>query len=209
MTSAFSFALAGLFGLSACTVGGSKGVGVENARLRTELAETQRQVAALNAQREELLTKLAEANNARQAALTPEVLASLPRVAGVRIGSLSGLAPSDRALAATRADIYVEPFDGRDRFVQIVGTLSVEVVAMGQVAEGKEPPRVLASQVLTPAQVRDAYRSGFTGTHYSVELPFSPPITERKGTLLLRVRFTDALSGREFAAEKAIELGKN
>lgn len=209
MTSAFSVALITLLWVSGCTVGGSKGVGVENARLRTELAETQKQVAALNAEREELLTKLAEANSARQAALTPDVLAALPRVAGVRIGSLSGLAPSDRALAATRADIYVEPFDGRDRFVQIVGTLSVEAVVMGRAADGKEPPRVLASQMLTPAQVRDAYRSGFTGTHYSVELPFSPAMAERKGTLLLRVRFADALSGREFAAEKIIELGKN
>lgn len=208
MTPVFSFAVVAMLGLSGCTVGGSKGVGVENARLRTELIESQKQIAALTAQREELATKLSEANGAREAAFTPEVLAALPRMAGVRIGSLSGLTPSDRATPATRADIYIEPFDGRDRFVQVVGTLSVEAVSLGRAADGKESRRVLASQVLKPAQLRDAYRSGFTGTHYSVELPLSPPLAERTETLL-RVRFADALSGREFTAEKIIEPKKN
>ncbi len=201
--------MASLLLASGCTVGGSKGVGAENTRLRAELIESQRQVAALTAQREELATKLAEANRAREAALAPDVLAALPRVAGVRIGSLSGFSPSDRALPATRVDIYVEPYDGRDRFVQIVGSLSVEAVALGSAGDSNQPPRVLASQVLTAGQVRDAYRSGITGTHYSTELPLTPALAQRTGTLMLRVRFADALSGREFTAEKIVELGKN
>jgi len=191
--------------LSACTIGGSTGVGVENNRLRDELAAAKAQITQLSAQRDELTTKLALFERARAGAIPFDILSAMPAPAGIRIGSLSGIHPADRATPATRVDLYIEPFDGRDRFIQIVGTLSVEIDALAPVAD-RTPPRSLASVTLTPSQVRDAYRAGFTGTHYSVELTLNTPLNTREGSLAMRVRFNDAISGREFKAERVVDL---
>jgi hypothetical protein len=211
---AASGALAGLVSCGSITVGGSKGVSTVNDELRRKVASLETENARLIAQRDELTAKLAESERSRTSALPEDVLAAIPRCAGVEIGSLSGPMPEANGQMPGFV-AYIEPFDGRRRFVQIVGTLRVEAVLLppqtseNPASQAAAPePRVLARATLTPAQLREAYRSGLTGTHYTVDLPITGPagpasaIDLRGASVLFRATFEDALTGRVHEADR-------
>lgn len=184
-------------------MGGGSSASAENDRLRRERLELQARVADLEAQRDELRAKLAEAG--RGGPLPPEALEALPRIASVEIDALSGARPAGQAGPITGVEVALRPLDGRRRFVQAVGTLVVEADLLPPAGVSDAPRRVL-SRTLGPAELREAYRSGIAGTRYSVELPAEPPITARSGTLVVRVELRDALTGESHRAELARPL---
>lgn len=183
-------------GCSSPTIGGKKGFATANDELRRRVVELEDQNRLLASQRDELSVKLAEEQRVREGLVTADVLAAIPRCAGIEIDSLSGIDPLDPSKPATGLILYVEPFDGERRFVQLVGTVRVEALELSEPA-GTVEPRRIAGAALTPPQVRGAYRSGITGTHYEIplKLPDSESARIRASTLLLRVQFDDAITG--------------
>lgn len=189
--------------LVGCRVGGG-GIEAENDRLRRERHDLGERLAALEADRQELLAKVHELNRTREAALSPDVLDALPRIAGIEIDALSGLLPAEPGRDADSVAVYVRTLDGRRRFTQAVGTLVVRVELLPPVSQS-EPGRS-STLTLSPGQVREAYRSGLTGTHYTVELPLAVPASDRRGTLVVRAELADALTGAVHKAHLAREL---
>jgi hypothetical protein len=183
--------------LGAC---GVKDFENENDRLRRLTLEQEGLIRALRAESSEYKAKLAEANLAREAALDPDILEAIPRCAGIGIDELSGLhLPRPGEDVIPKVVIYVDPFDGRDRFIQIVGTLTVDAIIAG--ATGDAAP-LIVSTTLGPADVRDAYRAAvLTGYYYLVELPVEASAIPPEGTVTLRARFADALTGEAHDAE--------
>ncbi len=59
---------------------------------------------------------------------------------------------------------------------------------------------------LNPVEVRDAYRSGITGTHYSIECPLAVPPGASEQELVVQVTFEDAQSGRSLTAQHAVAM---
>jgi len=183
--------------LSACRAGGSMSVERANDELRRRNLELEDRVAALEGTNAELGVKLEESEGARKVALPQDVLEAMPRCVGIQIGSLSGIERA-RAGRPARAIVDIEPTDARGRFVQIVGTLTVEAVVLPPAGVDNGSVQRFTA-VLSPSQVRDAYRAGLLGTRYSVELPVqNVPVP---GDVVLRAQFTDALSGHVFNAE--------
>ncbi len=162
----------------------------ENDRLRHEVATLNDRVKALEGERDELAAKVSPATPAER-----EALDATPRLAGIEVGSLSGYVPVDSAKPATGVVGYIVTKDGRDRFVQAVGSLKVEAMVEG---------RVVAIAELTPRQVRDAYRSGFTGTHYEVQMPLLEPVARGTATMLVKAEFRDSATGRVYSAEHEV-----
>lgn len=194
--------------LSACgtaTIGGSKGLSKANDDLRTRVAELEVQNRRLESSLEEANAKLASEQRVREGLVPADVLAALPQCAGIELGSLSGRFPADESAPPQRVVIYVEPFDGRRRFIQAVGTIRVEVLELSPTAAA-DAPRTLAAAALTPLEVREAYRSSFTGTHYTIEIPLDADQAARARSrpLLLRVQYEDALSGKIHEATKMV-----
>ena len=193
----------------------SSRVAIENDRLRLENQSLKSQVESLSAINAELAAKLNESSAARLAPMDADVLAALPRVASIEFDTLTGFFPGDRAKPATSVHVFVRPLDGRRRFVQAVGTFAVEAMivpeevgtddgTMGTATEAS--PRVQLVRRLTPGEVREAYRSGLTGTHYEIELPLDAPLKERGATILVRAEFTDAVTGTVHKAEKLVKV---
>ena len=190
----------------------------DNDALRRERIELRDRIAALESQLAEANAKIAESRRALASPLPPEVVAALPRVASVEIGTFTGFAPPDPASAIESIAVYVRPLDGLRRFTQGVGTLAVEATVLGPLEAGSPSSREREStasegesggtgserlaRVLSPAELREAYRSGITGTHYEVQLPLARPATDRARRVLVRVEFTDALTGEVHRAEK-------
>ena len=95
--------------------------------------------------------------------------------------------------------LYVQPVDGLGRFVQLVGHLTVHVGVLPATGDA----RTLGHVDLSPAELRDAYRSGITGTHYTIEIPLEDP--GAAGSVCdARVHYVDGRTGRRFEAHRSI-----
>lgn len=185
--------------------------------LRKQNLELQSQVAQLQKDASELRAKLAELVGAGGTGKSTEVAEATPRVASIEIDFLSG--PTADSSAPAQSDrkrtvaVYIKPLDGRGRFIQATGTLTVEVSRLTALAPiGSEAPsadspaRLLAGRTLEPLQLRDAYRAGFTGTYYVVDVAIPASDLQPPGQLLLRARFADAITGASFEASRIVGL---
>lgn len=200
-------------------------------QLRRQNAELSAKVESLELQLSESRTALAARASASQPAgagradasvgdgaadapvLSPEAIEATPHLAAITIAASSH---TDTPLSGEGcvARIYVTPVDGLGRFLQVVGTASVTLYwsPPGCAAE------VIACQEFGPLALRGAYRSGFGGTHYTLEWPVVPGASSGDGApdgrtgsgwtcgsqVEVKVEFTDARSGRVFTARRAL-----
>ncbi len=176
----------------------------------------------LDAERGELAAKVGELTFALDAATgtsSGAVVAALPRCAGITFDRLTALVDRDDQLGIEGVDAYIRPVDGRRRFVQVAGTMRVQLLLHSPVSGTSEvsgstsesvPPRVLAEVTLDPYGLREAFRSGLTGTHYAVRLGLTPALGgsgEPEGILELVAQFDDAVTGLRHLATKRLDFG--
>lgn len=177
-TAAFILALAAL-ALPGCKVGGPS----RDDPLRQRVVIAERDLARAQAENAELRSKLAE--SARASGLDPEAAAARPALASIAIDAYTGPLRNDPSIFR----VYLAAKDGRNRPFQLTGTLTAEVAT---------PDGRVVTRTLTPIELRDAWRAGFLGTFYEIDLtgvPASP-------AWLARVRFADATTGTEFLASR-------
>lgn len=198
--------------LGGCQVGGTSTTAGENDRLRREAIDLKRQIEQRTGEVAELRVKLAECDRGRAAAMDPAVLDAIPRITKIEFGMLAGLAGKsgdpERLLVFDFATL-----DGRGRFTQAVGSVTVEAAAMPELGGAStEPPAagalagpILARRTLTPPELREAYRSGLGSASYVVEARPLAGVPE-SGDLVLRVSFSDALTGQTHVATKVTRL---
>lgn len=198
----------------------------ENDALRRQVIDLEAQVQSLTAERGELQAKVAEMSRERDASIdsgsaAAEVVESLPRCAGIEFSRYSGLADRDGTPGPEAIDVYLRPFDGRRRFVQVAGRLSITATLVPS-GSAQEPlgtavsqptaprgsattqPRTLTRVDLGPRELREAYRSGPLGTHYSVSLPLNPPNQPLDGVVVVYVTLIDAISGLSHEATQVL-----
>ena len=178
-------------------------VRAENDRLREHVQSLEDELEASNRRMLELAQQVnrltREMQSEPQAGIAADIAAAEPLVTSIALGRLSHAVDDDLDGFADRIVLYLNPADGRGRFMQIVGSLDVQVVAID--ADG---PRTLGQRSLDPLSVRDAYRSSFTGTHYTIEVDVEPSagdVTSRAVVL-----FTDGKTGQTHRAERSIAL---
>ncbi len=173
----------------------------ENDTLRRRVLELETQLGALQAERGELNAKLTELTHrhnlaADEGAFTASVVEALPRCAGIEFARFTSLGDRDGTPGPEVIDVYIRPFDGRQRFVQVAGRLSVSATLIPP--PGSAPnagPRTLAATELGPRELREAYRAGPLGTHYAVTLPLEPPNRPLAGEVVISATLIDAITG--------------
>lgn len=200
-------AAAGL-SIGACRAGG-KNFDNENDDLRRQLATAEAELARITAERNELRAKVNEMAKASAQAggLSEEAREALPRCAGVRLERLSGPVDDDGAPGFDAVDFYVQPIDGRQRFIPVAGSLSAQATLIPPAGTAEGAPKLLGRVELSPSQMREAYRSSMLGTHYSVRLELDPANQALEGSVVLTVELLDALSAERHRAE-LISAGK-
>ncbi len=208
MRHVMSAALCALLGLSACTVGGQRSTSAENERLRRQIMELETQSAAFKGERDELAIKLRESLSAGSLPAA-EAIQALPIATRIEIDSMSGFDPADPATPATHVVFAVRPLDGRGRFVQVAGQLTIEALALPASisADATGEPSRLAVVTIPPLQLREAYREGLGGARYEVMIPLPTPISRGAGrtpTLVLRAELTDGLMRTVHRGERTV-----
>ncbi len=188
-----------LLPLAACSVGGSRSASAENDRLRREVLDLNTRIQSLEREREELRVKSAGLIAYPTNPLAPEALEALPLCTSVSISTLSGLRTVD---AGKTLAVMFEPRDGRDRFTQVAGSVTVSAAFLP--ASGAQDAAPVQTARLSPRELRDAYRSGITGTYYEVLLPAPAGYSPAGTSIALRVDLADALTGRTVTGERLI-----
>ena len=161
--------------------------------LRAELAIRTQERDEARARASELDAKLLSLTAERNARLDPEVAEAMPALATVALSSLSTArlsAPNKASLA-----LVIASTDGLGRPLQLTGTVRASVAAL---VPGREPMPA-GSVTLGPKALRDCYRSGFMGTHYTVELPVAWDGAEPARALSVAGEFVDGTTGRRYA----------
>jgi hypothetical protein len=172
----------------------------ENDRLRARTVELEDQAAALQQRNGELEAELAR-DAATSGEASEEIQAASPHVVEIAVQRLSHARDTVGDGVADELIVYIRPADGRGRFIQLLGMLSINAAILPADADAVTIGRVQ----LSPLQVRDAYRSGITGTHYTVSMPIEiGPGGE--DSCVVRAVFEDARSRRTIAGERTIGL---
>ncbi len=140
-------------------IGGDSTVSAENDRLRAENFDLRTQLNAMELQRQEFRRKV-EATAGSPAA---DVVEATPALAQLLIAPTSHVRPATPT-SPTRAVLHLDPRDGRNRPIQITGTVSV-VVSRAGAADVAFSLGALA--------LRDAFRGGPFGGGYTVEIPLA------------------------------------
>ena len=228
--------LHGALVLLLCTVAagchsGPKNFENENDSLRTQVLDLQDQVTGLEAELGESKAKINELQSVLAGtgdAPAREVLEALPRCSGIEIERLSGPIDKDGEPGYPESiEVYIRPFDGRQRFVQVVGTLTVEARYLPASATQGADDRsleagvrsssggdggvagggvLLGAATLGPSELREAYRSGFTGTHYTVRLTPPGNVWVLDGAIVISVVLLDRVSGLRHEAWRVVRV---
>ncbi len=82
-----------------------------------------------------------------------------------------------------------------------MGNLSVHIALLPADGEAFTIGRL----VLSPEELRATYRSGITGTHYTIEVPITLN-ADRAAACDARVVYIDGRSGQRFEAHRSIAL---
>lgn len=189
---------------------GPKDFDNENDALRRQVGQLESEVARLAAERNEAIAQreLALARlKATEGEPAAAVVRSMPASAGIRIGRLSGAIADADPDWVDAVEVYVRPHDGRQRFVQVAGTMTVEAVRLGP-AGATDPamPAMIGSVELDPDGLREAYRSSPMGTHYVVRVPLSTPIAREKlGRVAITVLLEDAVTRQRHVATEVTD----
>lgn len=195
---------------------GPKNFANQNDELRREREELRAQVADLERRLAEADARAAAA--ARASAPTPDsaldpgaVALARPECTEIEIDRLSGFRAAEGETQPGVLVVRMRTLDGRNRFTQVVGSV---VVRAERVRPG-EPTIEIGTMELGPVEVREAYRQGFKGTWYAVEIPVggvdgqpgdavmvTAVLTLESGTRVESVRVLEALWERWTVGKK-------
>jgi len=174
----------------------------ENDILRARVMELEDELAEAVRRNAELRAELASVA-AVPASLSEAVRASTPHVTDIAIGPLSHLRDENRDGAIDTCIAYVSPSDALGRFVQMVGELSVHVGLL----PADRDAITIGRAALSPAQLRAAYRSGMTGTHYTIAVPVVlPDDAGAYRECVVHVVYIDGRTARRLEAHRVIRL---
>lgn len=185
--------------LTACV--GQSEIQQENDRLRERVLELETELQHETRQNAVLRARL-QRTDANAPADVQEVEANTPYVAEITIGRLSHARDTDQDGELDELLVYVEPIDGWGRFTQLVGSLSVHAAVFPALADAQTIGRVQ----LDPASLRRAYRSSFTGTHYTVTVPISAAEGFQAKECIVHAEFVDGHTGVRYVAQRRIDL---
>lgn len=188
------------FPLAACS-SGPRNFFNENDRLRKENARLLQQVEELQRNIELRLAEIKQLES--QSPNAPAIEgASVPRAVELKFDRHSGAIDTNGDGTDDTLRVYVRPLDQRGRFIVVAGRMSLQAVA---ITPGQQPA-LLIDRVFTPAEIDAAYRSGLTGTHYTLEAPLPNPLPDGVNEVTVKITFTDAADGAVITAETPTKL---
>jgi hypothetical protein len=164
-----------------------------NIELRREVQQLQERLETLQLENDQLRSQLRVAESRGTIDTLPQArLESLFTVAGVRFGRLTGRDDEGQGL-----QVYLTPFDGQGDSLKAAGGIAVEAFDLAA-----DETR-LGRWQFDLDQADSLWRSGGLFSGYVLACPTDTPLPA--GALIVKVTFTDGLTGRTFEATREVE----
>ncbi len=188
-------------GCIAGRIGGSTDLDTVIDDLRKENLALTRQVAELEQALQDRQAHIGTLEQQLRGA-QPVEGADVPRAVAISFDRFSGAVDTNSDTRDAVIRLYVRPRDQQGRFLPVSGTASLQAVAI----RPQQEPVVVARQQLTTAQWDGAYRSGVTGTHYTLELPLPASLPRGVKELTVQVTLTDGATGVELSHQSVMAV---
>jgi hypothetical protein len=188
-----------------CQAGGATFL-TEDDDIRRENLEMRRQ-AERSAEQIKLLTnqiKSLEQRVENRPRIAGVAATEVPRVTEVRFDRYSGLIDTNNDGVDDAVRIYLLTLDQQGRFMPAIGRVAVQVVAV----QAEESVLVIAQQTIEPDPFDQAYRSGITGSHYTLEFPLTASAPDGVKQVTVTLDFTDADTGAVLNCEKLLPVSR-
>ena len=192
-------AAAGLLAVSGCTLG-PRNFENENDRLRREVMQLEEQVEELSAQ---LKRRLGEIQHLRaKLDVPPDV--ETPMLSDVELGRYTGAVDDDGDGRDDALVAYVRTLDQKGRFLPVSAEAALAAAVID--VEGETPDVWVFQRQRFDTEAFDrAFRTGLTGTHYTLRLAL-PEQGELPEEVTLRVVVSPVTSEATFTDQKAVRL---
>ena len=178
-----------------------------NAKLRDRIQVLEQQNESLEQQRLELEQKLQgflDTASSEVATSAAQLHPAVPTVTTIAVDPLSGRSTRKESEGVASLEIFVQARDGRGRPVQLAGSMLVKITRIDE----NQPPRELAAVLLSPEEVREAWRAGIMGSpSWLITIPLAEedllPGTE---SLDVDVYYTDLRTGAELQCGDKVDI---
>ncbi|MEL7087856.1 MAG: hypothetical protein AAGL98_05345 [Planctomycetota bacterium] len=174
-----------------------------NADLREQLGETQEQIKLLEGElssHRQRVGKPAELTGAGAGAVIP----GEPVLSGLKFARYSGPVDTDGDGADDRVRLYLRPLDQRGRLLVVAGEVNVQVVEL----RADAVPRVVADRTFGAEEFAGTYRSGLTGDHFTLDVPWSARDLGEATQVTVRATLTQTGPGNQVSEQAAYALGR-
>lgn len=190
--------------LTGCTVG-PRNFENTNDRLRREVMQLEERVEALNKQLE---LRLGEIRHLRARLDLPDDV-DTPTLADVELGRYTGAVDEDDDGRDDALVAYVRTLDQEGRFLPVAAEATLAAAVINVNGDNGDPDvRVLERRRFDSRAFEDAFRTGLTGTHYTLRLPL-PDDGEMPEEVTLRVEVSPVTTEATYADQKALRLQSN
>jgi len=125
-----------------------------------------------------------------------------PTLSQIKLGGYSGVIDTNDDGRDDTVRLYVTTLDQEGRLLPVVAKATVQVVNIPQEGE----PQRLASRSYSSKQFNDAYRSSFTGDHYTLETELPDSLPQKLEDVTVKVTVTHAASDTSFSAQQTYRL---
>ena len=187
--------------MAGCTSASTKRVSTENDKLRSENLELKREAQRLHAS----VKAKADELQALETSTTPpaDPGAQIPRLNQVEFGRYCTAIDQDGDGHDDLIRLYVLTLDYQKRFILVAGKAIAQV---DYLVAGKEPVKI-ASQEFAAKSFDQAYRSGITGSHYTLDIPLPKnPVMQKAGSVTVSLLLTDVQYGKTFNQQIVLPL---
>ena len=169
----------------------------ENLQLRAKVTELENALRQRQSQLKALETRIGN-----QGAVSGVAPSDLPHVVEIRFGRLSGAVDTDSDGRDDIIRVYAKTKDHLGRFLPAIGPAVIQAV----VILPDRQPEVLAQRALTPKEFEASYRTGLTGSHFTIELTLPDQWPGEVEQVTVKLTFTDAATGASHRHEQAIAI---
>lgn len=168
----------------------------ENTKLRKQLDSFDRQIKLRLAE----ISALKQRMGSKPTVVPGVSSEDVSRFVAIELGTFSGAIDTNKDGDDDTVRIYLQTLDQFGRFIPAVGKATINVVHVGS-----EKTTAITKKVFDPLALRAAYRTGFTGTHYTLKFPL-PAIAGNVKELTLKLSFVDAATGVTAEISKLVSL---
>lgn len=190
-----------LLGLTACSAPPRNFVN-DNDRLREENLLLRRQVDTLEKNVAERLAEISAMEQRLASDGQGIERARIPALTSIRFGRYTSAIDTDADGRDDTVRVYLLTLDQESRFLPVAARAVLTLTAITPDATAA----VIATRTFEPADFDSAYRSGFTGTHYTLDLPLPDALPADLTRLTLKAFVTDAATGVTLEHEKPLPV---